>query len=126
MLEAMTDKGLMVIVNNHNSKSGWCCHYSQELHNTSVHEHYFQDKRAFDQLSHCLRLALLTHECARCVTILLLLRGVDESLHRLRQTGGPAARTRASGTSPSTPRTLSRRQCVDRVERIPAVAVAST
>jgi len=29
-IEAMTNKGLMVIINNHNSKSGWCCHYSQD------------------------------------------------------------------------------------------------
>eukprot|EP00972_Heterocapsa_arctica_P048477 7145114-Heterocapsa_arctica.AAC.1 len=29
-LQALTDKGLMVIVNYHNSKSGWCCHYSQD------------------------------------------------------------------------------------------------
>lgn len=29
-IEAMTNKGLMVILNNHNSKSGWCCHYSQD------------------------------------------------------------------------------------------------
>jgi len=29
-IQAVTDKGLMVIVNNHNSKSGWCCHYSQD------------------------------------------------------------------------------------------------
>jgi len=29
-IESLTDEGLMVIVNNHNSKSGWCCHYSQD------------------------------------------------------------------------------------------------
>jgi len=29
-MQAMTDAGLMVILNNHNSKSGWCCHFSQD------------------------------------------------------------------------------------------------
>mmetsp|Transcript_80351 Transcript_80351/g.260309 ORF Transcript_80351/g.260309 Transcript_80351/m.260309 type:complete len:678 (+) Transcript_80351:63-2096(+) len=29
-IQAMTDARLMVIINNHNSKSGWCCHYSQD------------------------------------------------------------------------------------------------
>jgi len=29
-MKAMTDAGLMVILNNHNSKSGWCCHFSQD------------------------------------------------------------------------------------------------
>mmetsp|Transcript_67724 Transcript_67724/g.175929 ORF Transcript_67724/g.175929 Transcript_67724/m.175929 type:complete len:751 (-) Transcript_67724:391-2643(-) len=29
-VKMLTDKGLMVIINNHNSKSGWCCHYTQD------------------------------------------------------------------------------------------------
>jgi hypothetical protein len=29
-IKLMTDANLMIIVNNHNSKSGWCCHYSQD------------------------------------------------------------------------------------------------
>lgn len=27
---AITQAGLMVIINNHNHKSGWCCHYTQD------------------------------------------------------------------------------------------------
>jgi len=29
-IRALTNAGLMVIINNHNSKSGWCCHYNQD------------------------------------------------------------------------------------------------
>mmetsp|Transcript_61342 Transcript_61342/g.142737 ORF Transcript_61342/g.142737 Transcript_61342/m.142737 type:complete len:630 (-) Transcript_61342:145-2034(-) len=29
-MQALTDAKLMVILNNHNSKSGWCCHFSQD------------------------------------------------------------------------------------------------
>lgn len=29
-VEEITSQGLMVIINNHNHKSGWCCHYSQD------------------------------------------------------------------------------------------------
>lgn len=29
-VQAITDAGLMVIINNHNHKSGWCCHITQD------------------------------------------------------------------------------------------------
>jgi hypothetical protein len=29
-IQMMSEANLMVIVNNHNSKSGWCCHFSQD------------------------------------------------------------------------------------------------
>jgi ferredoxin len=29
-VDAITQAGLMVIINNHNHKSGWCCHYTQD------------------------------------------------------------------------------------------------